>query len=264
MKLLAILFLIGLPVSMQDFILVEKKKTNARDFCLDELGNLYLIYDTYLERLNAVGGNQFRSSEIGHGNIEYFDVTNPLKPFLHYRAQGKIVMFDNTLSEQGSIDLFDSGFGQIEMVCGSRGDAYWLWDARNSEMIRVDQNFTRIASTGNISVLTGMKINPAQIIERGSQLYLRDATNGILIFDIYGSYRTTLKITTTSDIQIVSDELIYHENQDLRVIGKDLISEQNLILPVIGSSRVHYFNQRLFTLSEGEFSVWKTSESTRN
>lgn len=258
------LFPFFLLLQLQGFILTESRSTDATDFVLDELGNLYLIHDTYVERINAVGGNLFRTSELNNGNIEYLDVTNPLKPFIHYRSQGKLIIFDNTLSEQGQVDLFEMGYGQIELVCGSRGDAYWLWDSRNSEMIRVDQNFNRIAATGNISVLTGMQIEPAQIVERGSQLYLRDEKNGIVIFDIYGSYRTTLKVLGTSDIQVYSDEVIYHDAESLHVIGKDLLSEQILTLPVKSAQHVHYFNQHLYTLSEGFLRTWKPQESGRN
>ncbi len=264
MILKSILLAFGLSIILSDFVLVEQKSTDASDFSLDELGNLYLIHDTYIERINANGGHTFRTSELNSGNIEYFDVTNPLKPFIHYRSQGKIVVFDNTLSEQGRVDLFEKGLGQIEMVCGSRGDAYWMWDSRNSEMIRVDQNFNKLASTGNISTLTGMQIEPTQIIERGSQLYLRDPSNGVVIFDVYGSYRTTLKILTTSDIQVFSDEIIYHEGAVLNVVGKDLISVMTMSLPIEKSSRVQYFNQRLYTLADGVLSTWKPKENVRN
>jgi len=77
-----------------------------------------------------------------------------------------------------AVDLFEYGWEQVELVAGSRGDAYWLWDARNSEMIRVDKALRKMSSTGNLSVLLSKKIDPVQIIERGSYVYLRDSVYG--------------------------------------------------------------------------------------
>jgi len=243
------------------FVLDQTIQTTAKDFMVDDLGNYYLIHSTHIERINAVGGQRFRTSDLAYGNIEYLDVTNPLKPFIYYRDIGKLVIFDNTLSQQGNaVDLFEIGLEQIEQVAGSRGDAYWIWDARNSEMIRVDNNFKKIISTGNLSVLLSKQIGPVQIIERGSYVYLRDAVYGVFVFDIYGTYKTLLKIETSSDIQIRNDELIYSDSTHLHVLDKTWLNDSEFVLPVTTNNRVVFFNKHLFTLHENELRIWSWSE----
>ncbi len=254
------LFAVGLS-----FVFQKSQPTDARNFALDNLGNLYLIHDSYIERFNSVGNGKFRSSDLNYGNIEYFDYTNPLKPFIYYRGSGKLVTFDNTLSEQGtSIDLFDKDYEQVELLCGSRGDYFWMWDSRNSEMIRVDANFQKISSTGNLSVLLGKEFQPAQMLERGKHVYLRDPKWGILVFDIYGTYETTLNILPAKDIQIMNDEVIYSDGQFLYVLGSDWLTEQKMELPVANPDRVFYHNQNLYCLKDGFLTTWKYSETTRN
>lgn len=255
-----LLFIISAPFTFEKSI-----ATDASDFNVDELGNLYLIHNTHIQRINEVGNTQFRTSDLNYGSIEYFDITNPLKPFIYYRGLGKLVVFDNTLSQQGSaVDLFEMGYEQVELVSGSRGDAYWMWDARNSELIRVDQNFKRLVSTGNLSVLLSKTIIPVQIIERGKHVYLRDQKLGVFVFDIYGTYRTTLNIVTSEDIQVVNDDIMYTDGSNVSVLGADWINEHKLELPVRDAERVIYFNQRLYILLNDSIQIWKHIETTRN
>lgn len=237
----------------QNLVFERSYPTDAVDFKVDSLGNLYLIHPNYIERINATGNALFRTSDMNFGSIDYLDLTNPLKPFIHYSGIGKIVVFDNTLSQQGDpIDLWAYGYTQVEMIAGSRGDAYWLWDARNSELIRVDGSFNRLTSTGNLSVLLSKSIQPSQILESGQQVYLRDKDHGVLVFDVYGKYRTTLKLTTDIDIQVIDDDIVYVNDKSLYILSKDWITEDVVTLPELPASRVQWFKQRCYFLLESD------------
>lgn len=246
----------------QSFVLETVVPTTANDFMLDELGNYFFIRKTSVEKQNATGGATFRTSELNYGNIEYLDVTNPLKPFIYYKDINKMVVLDNTLSQQGDvIDLFAVGYEQVEMVAGSRGDAYWLWDARNSELVRVDQNFKKLTSTGNLSVLLGKQINPAQLLERGNQLYMRDTLNGVFVFDVYGTYRTALNIKTKQDIQVMNNTIIYHDEKEVHLLSNDWITEETITLPESTKGRVFFFNQKLYFFTKNGLGVWRQQET---
>ena len=235
----------------QNLVFEKSYTTDATDFKVDELGNLYLIHQSYVERINASNSAKFRTSEMNYGNIDFLDLTNPLKPFIHYAGIGKIVVFDNTLSQQGDpIDLWAYGYTQVEMIAGSRGDAYWLWDARNSELIRVDGSFNRLTSTGNLSVLLSKTIQPVQILERGQQVYLRDSVNGLIVLDVYGKYRTTLNLLSDQDIQVIEDDIVYLKDRSLHILSRDWITEDVITLPELPASRVQWFKQRCYFLLE--------------
>jgi len=237
----------------QNFEFEKSYKTDAIDFEIDGLGNLYLIHNNYIERINSSNSARFRTSDMNYGNIDYLDLTNPLKPFIHYAGIGKIVVFDNTLSQQGDpIDLWSYGFTQVEMIAGSRGDAYWLWDARNSEMIRVDGSFNRLTSTGNLSVLLSKTIQPLQILERGQQVYIRDAVHGVIVLDVYGKYRTTLNLSTTQDIQVIEDDIIYLKDRSIHILSRDWITEDVITMPELPASRVQWFKQRCYFLLDSD------------
>ncbi len=244
---------------------VKTTPTEARDFVLDEMGNFYLIFNSHLERQNVTGTGQFRTSDLVYGNIECLDVTNSLKPFIYYKSIGKIVNLDNTLSEQGSgIDLFEKGFEQVEFVAGSKGDAYWLWDSRNSELIRVDQNFQRLTSTGNLGVLLGRSIKPLQIVERGNYVFIRTEDQSVVILDIYGNYKTTLKISTKQDIQIQNEEIIFAEGNQLHKISLEGYQENVIELPELPTGRVWVKGSHLYLKNGSGIVEYEYVESAKN
>jgi hypothetical protein len=245
-------------IFFSSFILESKLETKAASVVVEELGNIYLLHETFVERKSTVGKESFRSSDFNYGPIEYFDVTNPLKPFLHFREAGKIILFDNTLSQQGEpVDLFNLNLGQIELIAGSRGDAYWLWDAMNSEMIRTDGNFQKLTSTGNLSVLLEKELYPRQILERGDYVYLVDPIEGVFVFDIYGTYRTLLKVFPECGLNAVNNQLIYLEKGKIQVLGTDWITAGIVELPAEGVISFAYFNRKFYVLRNGFLEVWK-------
>jgi hypothetical protein len=245
-------------IIFSSFILESKVETKAGFVVVDDLGNIYLLHETFVERKSTVGKENFRTSDFNYGPIEYFDTTNPLKPFLHFREAGKIILFDNTLSQQGEpVDLYNLNLGQIELIAGSRGDAYWLWDSMNSEMIRTDGNFQKLTSTGNLSVLLEKELHPKQILERGDYVYLVDPLEGVLVFDIYGTYRTLLKVFPACGLNAVNNQLIYVENGIIQVLGTDWITAG--IVELSGESVISlaYFNKKFYVLRDGFLEVWK-------
>ena len=73
------------------FVLSLQQAVKADRLVVDELGNIYLMTATSIERRNAVGNGVFRTSEMQWGEFQAIDVTDPLRPFVHFPSAGKIV-----------------------------------------------------------------------------------------------------------------------------------------------------------------------------
>ena len=251
--------------SQSSFELVSEQRVESNRFVVDDLGNVYLMNTTGIERRNAVGGGVFRTSEMQWGDFHDLDVTDPLRPFVHFPATGKVLFFDNTLSVQGSaIDLFEFGYDNVEWMCGSRGDGYWLWDARNSEIIRVDRNIKRILSTGNLSILLGSEIRPVAMMERGSFLYLLNSDNALLVFDMFGAWKKTVTISAVLNWEAEAGKLfLFGVDGIMRIIDTHVWQTQEIALPVMGG-RYSYHSPFLYCLQEGVLRVFKLAENARN
>lgn len=248
---------IALLLLIQVFSLESSFDVNASQFAIDQLGNYYFLEGRTIEKRDQHGNLLFKNSELDYGNIYSIDLTNPLQPLLFYKDQGKIAFLDNTLSLQGSvIDLFDYGFGQIECVGGSRGDAYWLWDVSSTELIRVNRQFVKQNSSGNLSQLLGRQIHPTQIQEAGNNLYVTDPSFGVMVFDIYGNYRSSIPLEFDGYVQIENEKIIYTQHSQLKVIGSNKIDEMSYDLPPDCQNKVVFFAKKIHCLHNKRMQIF--------
>ena len=229
--------------------------SESSHLCVDALENTYLVYNNYIERLSQNGKAFYRTSDLAQGEITSFDITNPLKPFAYFRGIGKIIFFDNTLSRSSQeIDLFSIGNEQIEIVAGSRGDHLWLWDAGNSELIRRDDQMRKKFSSGNLAVLLRQKFKPLQMLERGSNLYLL-TEDSILIFDMYGRYKTRFNVKTKTPLAYSSGRIFYSENDTIKFIHEDLVTTGFIEGKYAKIRSFQIKDNKLFLIAGGEFCV---------
>jgi hypothetical protein len=250
--------------AQEDFTLINQETCGCTHISVDALGNAYYQSPRFIQRVNAVGGGKFRNSELQWGSYESIDVTDPLRPFIHFPSAGKIVFWDNTLSVQGSpIDLFEKGFDQIELVCGSRGDAFWMWDSRQSELVRVDRAFQRLTATGNLSVLLGFAVLPVQLIERGAYLYVRTSDYRILVFDIYGTFKKQLQRAEIRDMQVEHDRIFVFTENEVQLMSASSPESASLTLPM-KDARYYVSNGILYAVREGIRYSYKFPETARN
>ncbi|MBK6542754.1 MAG: hypothetical protein IPG10_16040 [Flavobacteriales bacterium] len=93
--------------------------------------------------------------------------------------QGQLASLDNTLSLQGSvINLPRAGFPQVVLVCASVQNAYWFFDQRDMELIRVDAQLRPLAKTGRMDQLLGLSPEPVQMQELANWLYVNSPNTG--------------------------------------------------------------------------------------
>jgi hypothetical protein len=232
---------------------------------IDELGNVYLMNTTSIERRNTVGNGTFRTSEMQWGQFSPIDVTDPLRPFVHFPSAGKVVYFDNTLSVQGSpIDLFQLGYNNVELMCGSRGDGFWLWDGRNAELVRVNKSFEEMQSSGNLSILLKTELHPLSMLERGNFLFILNDDYRLHVFDMFGAWKKSVQLPAKSTWEAVSGKVYVFRNDGLmQSIDTKMWLTEELRLPDFDGS-FSFHNGRLYSLKEKTFRVYELSEKGRN
>ncbi|MDZ4824558.1 MAG: hypothetical protein SH856_13965 [Flavobacteriales bacterium] len=231
--------------------------TDALDFQVDKLDHIYFIHSTFVEKLDSEGNFLFRTGDLGYGTIHSLDVSDPLKPFLYFKDQGIIYQMDNTLSLQGSIiNTFETEYNQVECVGWSRDNNFWIWDAIQSELSRVDGAFNRINSSGNLQALLGKGISPRQIIESGYFVYMFDPKLGLLVFDVFGNYSSTFSLSTNGPLQLTETNVIYADSTHLHILEKNLLVETSFPLPLSSTSRVMCSGKKMMTLQNGALLIY--------
>ncbi len=177
---------------------------------VDNLLNVYRIYQSEVAKFDDKGKLQFRYSDKQLGTIGSMDVSYPLRPLILYPEMNYVVIMDNTLSNnRGSINLLDHGIGLGILACSSVQNHFWIFDSMRFSLNRTDENFKTITSTGNLSQILGVEMNPTGIVEYANKVYLNNPETGLLVFDIYGTYIKTIPIIEIEDFQVFENEIVY-------------------------------------------------------
>jgi hypothetical protein len=149
-------------------------------------------------------------------------------------------------------------------MCGSRGDGYWLWDGRNSELIRVDRSFTKRYSSGNLSMLLSTEIHPVAMMERGSSLFVLADNWQLYVFDMFGTWKKTILLTANCLLDADSDKLyIFSAEGIMQIIETTSWQSQEFKLPLTGG-QFAYRHGLLYSLKDASLRVFKFAENGRN
>jgi len=230
-----------------DYVLLNTIKAQVSFMTTDNLGNLYLLVNNELRKYDSKGNLLKTFSDKSHGNIDFVDVTDPLKILLHFRDFHQILFLDNTLSvKTDPIILDDLQLMQPTLACTSYDNGFWVYDQPDFQLERFDQYLQNTNQSGNIAQLTGIEIKPIFLIETGSKVYLSDTANGIFIFDKYGTYSKKIPFRNITSFQVVDDNIIYSTaSQEIRYNVKTF-EQQSLDLPLKNVINTRYEKDRLF------------------
>lgn len=181
------------------------------DFTVDNIGNIYLLNGSELQKYLAGGKLFARYSNLQLGDISTVDATNPLKILLYYRDLQQIVFLDNQLSNNSeNVSLVDLGYEQTDLVCSSVNNSFWIYNKQNNELLRFNENSQKTAYTGNLKQVLRSNLNPVFMLEHNGYLYLDCPDTGIYVFDMFGAYVKLIALRSINNFT-VNDNLIYYQ-----------------------------------------------------
>lgn len=261
-KLKSILFLSFLLVYSNSFCQTyqfEKElNVTAKFIEVDNLGNVYLVFDYNIYKLSSKGDTLYVYSAKNHGVITHLDVSIPQKPLLLFKESGKIVELDFTLTENPSpIYLFQKGILRPTLARHAfNNGGYWVYDASKFELINLDKSFNINTTSGNIQLLTSInKFYPSQMWLQNDQIYLADTTNGVLSFDVFGTFIKKFPVYNFSEITSLSNGFVYLNQNNLRFrnlvdefLLEGIIVPKNLVCTRIMQDRVYFLSTKSVTI----------------
>ncbi|MCH7535047.1 MAG: hypothetical protein IH948_04785 [Bacteroidetes bacterium] len=261
-KLYKIFCFILIPLANIGQEKVEYELLNQFDYkgnyvLVDNLGFYSVVGDYEFNRCQLDPPLEFQYSDKSLSSVTSIDLTNPLKILVFYKDLSKIVLVDNTLSRYSNdIYLDDYDLGQCILVCTSFNNGIWLYDQLTFQLVRLDQNLKNVTETSNIVQLIGHDIAPNFMIEDSDWLYINDPENGILVFDIYGSYFKTIPIKGLSTFQIKDHNIIYMMEQKLYMYHQKTLETTEIKLPDVDFKSLQIAGNKLFLLGEKSLSIY--------
>jgi hypothetical protein len=199
----------------------------------DQLGNLYYAYNGNEIIKEDPAGKQvgyFSNNQLG--NIGIIDATSPLKVLVFYPAFNTGIVLDRRLLETSRFNLIEPGFGEIDLVAFSRDGTIWIFDDHEQRLYRISQQGELIQKGEDLRLIFNERLQPVKMVEAGGFLYLGIPGRGLLVFDLFGQYKSQLLQPGILDFQIIEDQSVaFVEGKMLRVIRLQTFEEKQYPLP---------------------------------
>jgi hypothetical protein len=204
-------------------------KAKADYFTTDNLGNSYLIKGDEIKKYSQTGDLIKAFSNNTTGKIASVDATNPLRLLVFYKDFATILILDDLLSQNGDpMNLLDYSLEQSDLICNSFNNGIWFFNRQNMELIRLDETFKPVVNTGNLNRLLRTDLKPNFMIENNGYIYLNNPDEGILAFDIYGTYFKTIPVKGLQHFQVKDNILIYYSDGILKSYNMKDLSQREL------------------------------------
>ena len=243
MKILLLLCLIFPVFSFaQDSIVWNLDwKINAENavWNVDSFGNLILSDGSKLQKFDSLGNPNFSQSSRNLGNISSIDPSNPMKVLIFSEDQQLISYVDNTLSKlQELIELNDHNLSYVTLVATSgQPDKFWVYDQDNSKIALIARNVLQQQRIENIRGLLGCE-QVRQILEKDNNLYLVDEEQGILKFDLYGTFISKWEMKGVNFVHIENEFAYFILDNKLQVMELETDKIKAYDLPLDGVLRI--------------------------
>jgi len=194
-------------------ILVNDKSAHIK---IDDFGNTYVISKTEILKYTIRGLFVKSFSAKRYGGIDFVDVTNPLKILVYYKDFQQILFLDNQLTASSNmISLENLGLEQTNLVCNSVNNSFWLFDKQNNSLMRFNEKSNQLVKIDNLKRVLDIDLRPNFLKEKNNYLYLNCPDEGILVFDMYGSFLKTIPIKNLIEFDIQNENIIYFKDNAL-------------------------------------------------
>ena len=203
---------------------------------VDAFENIYASNGSLIEKYNSDGELQFSQSIKRLGRMSQLVLINTMKLIHFSEEQQTLCYFDNTLSEMDDwVELSDQDVVNATLVCSSsQPNKIWVMDNLNSTLslfsldkLIQEQQISNLKGTLNIESISEIK-------ERGSRLYLLDKTQGIYVFDMYGSLLDFIPSKSIQQFEVVGSTLFTLMQNSMEVSSIETEEKVSVNLPVNG------------------------------
>ncbi|MFM1874348.1 MAG: hypothetical protein RL266_85 [Bacteroidota bacterium] len=224
----------------------------------DHIGKVYVTKHHELFLYSEKGDLLYQFSDLSRGEIEHLDTRNPLKILLFYPDYSQIVFLDNTLSRtRENVNLMNLGLELARLACTSFDNGFWVYDPVSFRLVRFDQGLNLTNEVANINQLLGVEINPAQMVEDDSWLYLHDPEYGVFVFDSFGTYTKLIPIKGAQQVIVRSNGIFFLMKTGLIKYDPLSFDQLEIILPTDDFSQISIEKKQLFMLNDQGVLVYR-------
>lgn len=223
----------------------------------DNLGNGYVYDLNTIIKYNPNGDSIGTYSNNRLGNITSVDVSNPYKILVFYADYSIIVFLDNFLTAMESpIALDRLGYDAVTLACSSQENGLWLFDRLQQKLIKLGKDLSVTNKSINLSQWVGSQVNPKSLIEQNSIVAIHLSDKSVIIFDQFATFDKVLSIKTSSDLQIINQNIIYQTKDTLFQYSPKQPEASPMTLPIANSKTAKISKDRLLLLKNEKLYIY--------
>ncbi len=222
-----------------------------KNFSLDMFGNCYAIRENEILKIDENGKIVSTFSKNDIGEPVSVDASNPLRVLVFYKDFAVIRILDNQMSEQSSVDLRQSGFGNVTLAWASNDEGIWVFDQSNANLVKLDTRLKNNQTAMDLRQLLEKEINPTEVESTKNWMLLRDGKN-LFVFDQFGTYTKTMTTPCDPVLLQLEENMLYTacenfaEVTDLKIFN----STKKIDLPLPSNTvKSRFFKQNKYFLS---------------
>lgn len=208
---------------------IELKGTTVTS---DKFGCAYVVSGgSQLIKVCNDSSNKRTYSLLRYGPITSVDATNPFKILVFYKDFSTVVLLDNTLSEQGRVNLQNLGILQPSAMCLSMDNNIWVYDEQEYKLKKINDSGQMLNESEDFTIMFPEPSKPNFMVQKDNLLLVNDPQNGIRVFDIYGAYSKTIPLKGLSKFQFVKNQIIYFKDGKLYSFHTLTFETKQIALP---------------------------------
>ena len=209
------------PTTISNYELVSSVPLEARFLTTDFLKSAYVITDkNQVMKYDSTGSLIGNYSENKYGKLTSIDAKSPFNVLMFYKEFSTLVSLDMRLSARRLYKLSSVDINNIAAACLSDDNYIWLYDMDAGRIKKINHAYETIYQSVEIPQLVGQEVEPNFMMEKDGLIYVNIPKIGIMMFDIYGTYYTSvaaneLGFSDLKSFQVLQHKIIYFHEGNL-------------------------------------------------
>ena len=215
------------------FHYVKDYRGGISDFSVDNLGNLYFVYQNgQLKKLRPNGDSLAIFNNVRKfGRLYSVDVSNPLKVLLHFKDFNTVVILDRLLNERSTLDLRKHNLLQVKAIGQSYDNNIWIFDELDLKLKKIGDDGRLIDQSNDFRQIFDSTPSPTAIIDQDRLIYLYDDKKGVYTFDYYGGFKSRIPFIGWTDFTVINNSLFGRDSSKLYRYDMGTLQLQEFAVP---------------------------------
>lgn len=256
--LLAFCLVFQFGYAQMDWELDTAFETNATQVYADHLGNVYLTEKWTIVKHSAEFDETFVHNNPGLGNINFVNTFNPFNVLLYYPDYNQFVFLDNKMnSNLNAFEPSNVGYYDVQLSATFDENDIWFYDQVTDKLYKWSLTQSKeLSSSLQIGQLSGSDSRPNYMWATLKNVYVNVPEIGVLVFDNFGSYKSTIPIKGLSEFYFSESALVFFTEGEMEVFNYFTKASKKVELPEKGFDDLYFSEGKLYLLKGGQLKIF--------